>query len=50
MKSAVKFAYNYTPKWKICLLSNAAPSYNLWSWFEEKWLEFQNEVKMQSQK
>jgi UDP-N-acetylmuramoylalanine--D-glutamate ligase len=48
MSSAVNFAYKNTEKWKICLLSNAAPSYNLWSWFIEKWLEFKNEVKIQS--
>lgn len=44
MSSAVKFAYKNTPIWKICLLSNWAPSYNLWSWFIEKWLEFKKEV------
>ncbi len=45
MKSAINFAYKNTWSWKICLLSNWAPSYNLWSWYIEKWLEFQNEVK-----
>lgn len=45
MKSAVDFAYKNTQEWKICLLSNAAPSYNLWSGFIEKWLQFQNEIK-----
>ncbi len=45
MKSAVSFAYKNTSKWKICLLSNAAPSYNLWSGFIEKWLEYQFEIK-----
>jgi UDP-N-acetylmuramoylalanine--D-glutamate ligase len=45
MKNAVKFAYENTPKWKICLLSNAAPSFSLWKNFEEKWNIFQNEVK-----
>lgn len=50
MRSAVNFAYKNTWIWKICLLSNAAPSYNLWSWFIEKWLEYQNEVKTQCKK
>lgn len=45
MKSAVDFAYKNTLEWKICLLSNAAPSYNLWSGFIEKWLQYQNEIK-----
>ena len=45
MKNAVNFAYKNTPKWKICILSNAAPSFSLWSWYIEKWLDFQKEVK-----
>lgn len=45
MKAAVDFAYKNTQKWKICLLSNAATSYSLWSWYIEKWMQFQNEVK-----
>jgi UDP-N-acetylmuramoylalanine--D-glutamate ligase len=45
MKSAVEFAFQNTSKWKICLLSNAAPSYSLWSGYVEKWTQFQNEVK-----
>jgi len=45
MKNAVKFAYKNTPKWKICILSNAAPSFSLWSWYIEKWEQFKNEVK-----
>jgi UDP-N-acetylmuramoylalanine--D-glutamate ligase len=45
MNSAIDFAYKNTPKWKICILSNAAPSYSLWSWYIEKWLQFQDEVK-----
>ncbi len=36
MEEAVKFAYKYTPKDTICLLSNASPSYSLWKNFEEK--------------
>ena len=45
MKSAIDFAYKNTEKWKICILSNAAPSFSLWSWYIEKWLQFQGEVK-----
>jgi len=45
MKSAIDFAYKNTPKWKICILSNAAPSFSLWSWYIEKWNQFQQEVK-----
>lgn len=37
MWEAVKFAFKNTKKWKICLLSTAAPSYSLWKNFEEKW-------------
>ncbi|MDD2870719.1 MAG: UDP-N-acetylmuramoyl-L-alanine--D-glutamate ligase [Candidatus Gracilibacteria bacterium] len=50
MRSAVNFAYKNTGIGKICLLSNAAPSYNLWSGFIEKGLEYQNEVKTQCKK
>jgi UDP-N-acetylmuramoylalanine--D-glutamate ligase len=50
MKSAIKFSYKYTPKWKICLLSNASQSYSLWSWYIEKWLQFQDEIKKQAVK
>jgi UDP-N-acetylmuramoylalanine--D-glutamate ligase len=45
MKSAIDFSYKNTPEWKICILSNAAPSFSLWSWYIQKWLEFQKEVK-----
>ena len=45
MQSAIDFAYRNTEKWKICILSNAAPSFSLWSWYIEKWLQFQEEVK-----
>lgn len=37
MKKAVEIAFKYTKKDKICLLSMASPSYNLWKNFEEKW-------------
>ena len=40
MNTAVKFAYKHTWTWKICLMSCAAPSYSLWSWYEEKWQQF----------
>jgi UDP-N-acetylmuramoylalanine--D-glutamate ligase len=36
MNEAVKFAYRYTPKNAIVLLSTASPSYSLWKNFEEK--------------
>jgi len=50
MKKAVKFAYNNTKAWEICLLSTAAPSYNLWKNFEEKAEEFKKYVKKYSKK
>lgn len=45
MKNAVKFAYENTNKWKICILSNASPSFSLWKSFIAKWQLFQKEVK-----
>lgn len=45
MESAVKFAYKNTKPWMICLLSNASASYGLWSWFIEKWTQFQKYIK-----
>ncbi len=36
MKEAVTFAYTYTRRGKICLLSTASPSYSIWKNFEEK--------------
>lgn len=44
MKSAIKFAYKHTKKWKICLLSTASPSYSLWENFEAKWADFKKEI------
>ena len=41
MKEAVSFAFQNTPKGKICLLSMASPSYSLWKNFEEKGNLFQ---------
>ena len=45
MKNAVKFAYENTTPWKICILSNASPSFSLWKSFIAKWELFQKEVK-----
>ena len=45
MKEAVSFAFQNTPKGKICLLSMASPSYSLWKNFEEKGDSFQNLVR-----
>lgn len=45
MRQAVKFAYKYTPRGTICLLSAASPSYSLWKNFEEKGREFVRAVK-----
>jgi UDP-N-acetylmuramoylalanine--D-glutamate ligase len=45
MKEAVKFAYKYTAKGEICLLSCASPSYSLWKNFEEKGDQFKSWVK-----
>lgn len=49
MEEAVKFAYKYTAPGKICLLSNASPSYSLWKNFEEKGDLFQFLVKKYGQ-
>lgn len=48
MESAVKFAYDFTPKWKICLLSTASPSFSVWNSYIEKWTKFQEFVKKYS--
>lgn len=50
MEKAIDFAYKNTAEWKICLLSNAAPSFSLWSWYIEKWAQFQRLVKQYSLK
>jgi len=50
MKSAVEFAFENTPKGKICLLSNASPSYSLWKNFEEKGDEFRKMIEELSKK
>lgn len=48
MEQAIIFAYKNTPEWKICLLSNASASYGLWSWYIEKWNQFQEFAKKHS--
>ena len=45
MKKAVKFAYKYSPKGEICLLSTASPSYSVWKDFNEKGELFQKWVR-----
>jgi UDP-N-acetylmuramoylalanine--D-glutamate ligase len=45
MEAAVKFAYSHTMLGKICLLSTASPSYNLWKNYEAKGSEFQKCVR-----
>ncbi|MBI2056232.1 MAG: UDP-N-acetylmuramoyl-L-alanine--D-glutamate ligase [Candidatus Sungbacteria bacterium] len=50
MKEAVHFAYERTNQGAVCLLSSASPSYSLWKNFEEKGNDFQNCVRMFSQK
>jgi UDP-N-acetylmuramoylalanine--D-glutamate ligase len=47
MEDAIKFAYKYTTKNKICLLSCASPSYSLWKNYEEKGDLFQKFIKEQ---
>lgn len=44
MKEAVDFAFKYTKKKGVCLLSTASPSYSVWKDFEEKGDLFQKEV------
>lgn len=48
MEKAVKIAYQHTPKYTICLLSCASPSFSLWKNFEEKGDLFQKFVKKYS--
>lgn len=48
MENAVKFAYNFTENWKICLLSTASPSYSVWKSYVEKWDLFNEFVKKYS--
>lgn len=45
MELAVKYAYKYTKKKKICLLSPAASSYNFYKNFEEKGNEYKKMIE-----
>jgi UDP-N-acetylmuramoylalanine--D-glutamate ligase len=47
MKEAVEFAFKHTEKGKVCVLSPAAPSYNLFKNFEERGEAFTNAIKVQ---
>jgi UDP-N-acetylmuramoylalanine--D-glutamate ligase len=44
MEEAVEFAFEFTKKGSICLLSCASPSYSLWKNFEEKGDQFKKFV------
>ncbi len=44
MAEAVEFAFRWTPRKTICLLSCASPSYSLWQNFEAKGEEFRKEI------
>ena len=45
MEEAIKFSYNNTRKNNICLMSCAAPSYSLWTGYEQKWEEFKKYIE-----
>lgn len=45
MKKAVEFSYKNTWKDNICLMSCAAPSYSLWTGYEQKWYEFKKYIR-----
>lgn len=45
LEDAVKYAFEHTDKGKICLLSPAAPSYNLYKNFEEKGKHYKQLVR-----
>ncbi len=45
MEEAVKFAYQHTAPYTVCLLSTASPSYSLWKNFIEKGELFQKFVE-----
>ncbi len=47
MSEAINFSYKNTWENNICLMSCAAPSYSLWSWYEQKWKEFIDEINKQ---
>lgn len=48
MKKAVAFAYEHTSRGKIALLSCAAPSYSLYTNFEERGKDFQTQITQQA--
>lgn len=48
MENAVKFAYEFTENWKICLLSTASPSFSVWNSYVQKWDLFNEFVKKYS--
>jgi len=45
MEEAIKFSYNNTGENNICLMSCAAPSYSLWTGYEQKWEEFKKNIE-----
>jgi len=45
IQEAVQISKEKTRKWKICILSPWAPSYNLFKNFEERWNLFKKYVK-----
>ncbi len=47
MEEAVKIAKQVTQKWKVCILSPGAPSYNLFKNFEERGKQFKQAVGYQ---
>jgi len=50
MEEAVKFAFRFTKKGSVCLLSCASPSYSLWKNFAEKGDQFKKFVEMYNEK
>jgi len=50
MKKAVEFAFHYTEKGGVCLLSTASPSYSLWKNFEEQGEEYKKWVRYYGKK
>lgn len=50
MSDAIQFAYQYTHKGSVCLLSTASPSYSIWKNYIEKGMEFQTFIKKYAQK